>query len=295
MSATHDNTSEARALGLGLAAVLLWSTVATGFKLGLNLMTVSQLLWLGTLISWAIFGIAAAWRKKWQLPREEWPLCVLLGLINPCSYYLLLFAAYDRLPAFIAQPLNYTWAITLALLAVPILKQNITRALFAGICISYAGVVWLLVGARVESNVDWDGFGVALALISTLLWAIYWLLNTRSRAEPVAMMFWSFSLAVPTLTVIVLLGPGLPPLTDKHLLYGGWVGLLEMGVTFLLWQRAMKSTANVGRLGQLIFLAPFLSMLLIYFVLSEPITWTTIAALAVIVAGVLITQRVRVT
>jgi hypothetical protein len=32
-----------------------------------------------------------------------------------------LFEAYDRLPAQVAQALNYTWALTLTLLAVPVL------------------------------------------------------------------------------------------------------------------------------------------------------------------------------
>ena len=39
-------------------------------------------------------------------------------------------------PAHIAQPLNYTWAITLALLAVPLLKQPLTRRMLAGILVS---------------------------------------------------------------------------------------------------------------------------------------------------------------
>ena len=51
-STAHD---ERLALGFGLGAVLLWSTVATGFKLGLEQLAVEQLLWLGSLISWLVF------------------------------------------------------------------------------------------------------------------------------------------------------------------------------------------------------------------------------------------------
>ena len=60
------------------------------------------------------------------------------------AYYLILFAAYDRLPAHIAQPINYTWAITLALLAVPLLGQRLSKRTLTGILISYLGVVLLV-------------------------------------------------------------------------------------------------------------------------------------------------------
>ena len=33
--------------------------------------------------------------------------------------------AYDLLPAQVVQPINYTWVITLSLLAVPLLKQRL--------------------------------------------------------------------------------------------------------------------------------------------------------------------------
>ena len=42
----------------------------------------------------------------------------ILGLVNPFLYYLVLFKAYDLLPAQEAQAINYTWALMLAFLSV---------------------------------------------------------------------------------------------------------------------------------------------------------------------------------
>ena len=63
------------------------------------------------------------------------------ALLNPVLYYLVLFEAYDRLPAQIAQPLNYTWAITLALLAVPLLGQRLSGRDMLAVLLGYGGVV----------------------------------------------------------------------------------------------------------------------------------------------------------
>ena len=282
---------EKNALKFALAAVVLWSTVATGFKLGLALLEPVQLLFLGTLVSTIIFVVAVSISGTWQVNRRTVGESLLFGLINPFLYYLVLFEAYDRLPAQIAQPLNYTWAIALAVLAVPLLKQPLTRRTTVGILLSYFGVLVLLTQGRIDSWPVINGFGVTLALGSTLLWASYWLLNTRSHTDPLTLMALSFLFATPLIGIVCVLGPGLPPLSWEIAGYGLWVGLIEMGFTFLLWQRALRLTTNAGRIGQLIFLSPFLSLILIGFVLGERIHYTTVIGLGVIVAGIVVTGR----
>ena len=64
-----------------------------------------------------------------------------------------------------------------------------------------------------------------------------------------------------------------------------------MGVTYLLWQKAIRLTRNVGRLGQWVFLTPFLSLILIGTVLGEPIRATSVGGLMVIVGGIIIANR----
>jgi drug/metabolite transporter (DMT)-like permease len=273
-----------------LAAVALWSTVATGFKLGLRYLEPLQLLFAGTLFSLAIFWVAAFASRQTRLPRPALPRALAFGVVNPFAYYIVLFEAYDRLPAQIAQPINYTWAIMLAILAVPILGQRLSRRTLGGILLSYAGVVVLLTQGRLDGlgGISWTG--VALALVSTLLWAGYWLMGTRSADAPVGMMAWSFLFATPCAALACWLGPGLPTLRLETFTYGAWVGLVEMGATFLLWQRALRLTTNAGRTGQLIFLSPFLSLVLIGTILGEKIEVTSVIGLAIIVAGLLVTR-----
>jgi drug/metabolite transporter (DMT)-like permease len=284
---------ERRAVVMGLAAVALWSTVATAFKLGLRNLAPLQLLLLGTLVSAVFFWLAASRRASYRLSPRQLAQAALFGLINPFAYYIVLFEAYNRLPAQIAQPLNYTWAIALAILAVPLLGQRLSRRAALGIVISYLGVAILLTQGRLDGLAESSWMGVALALSSTVLWALYWLLKTRSQAHPLGLMAWSFSFAAPLIGLACIWGPGLPPLTSRNLLFGIWVGLVEMGITFLLWQHALRLTGHAGRLGQLIFLSPFVSLVLIATVLGERIHGSSVLGLSVIVAGLLVTRQVR--
>ena len=300
--------SERRATLLALLAVGLWSTVATGFKLGLQVLAPLQLLLAGGLVSTAFFWVLAWRRRRWRLSGRELRLAAVLGLMNPFAYYVVLFAAYDRLPAQVAQPLNYTWAMAMAVLAWPILGQRLAWRTLAGVALGYLGVLIVLrpggvfdpligMGASqpdagpVADSVSMDPVGVALALGSTLIWATYWLVQARSKTDGVGLMAWSFLFGTGATAVVCAFGPGWPPWTGATLVFGAWVGLVEMGVAFLLWRQALALTQNAARIGQLIYLSPLLSFVLIAAVLGERIHPASVLGLLVIIAGLLLTNR----
>jgi drug/metabolite transporter (DMT)-like permease len=292
VSATERVVDERIAILCAIASVLLWSTVATGFKLGLRVLEPVQLLWLGSAISCGFFFTVAAATGRLRaivgLDRTTLARFAGLGLLNPAAYYLVLLEAYDRLPAQLAQPLNYTWAITLALLAVPILRQPLGPRALAGLAIGYAGVV-VLVGGAPDDTID--AVGVALALASTVLWALYWLASVRVDSDSVVLMATSFAAGTCVIGVVCAATTGLPTLNPTTLGYGVWVGLVEMGVTFLIWRTALARTAHAARIAQLIFLSPFVSLVIVDRVLGENVHVTSLLGLALIVAGLIVTQR----
>ncbi len=281
-------TNDRRAVIYGLAAVLTWSTVATAFKLALRHLDPLQLLLVANAVSILALAVVMPARGSWRSLRTATPRRLLsaagLGLLNPFVYYVILFQAYDRLPAQVAQPLNYTWALTLAWLSVPLLGQKLRlRDAVAGI-VCYAGVVIIstrgdLTGFHVDSPL-----GVGLALGSTIVWALYWIGNRKSELEPVAGLFVGFVAALPFTLATTLLFSDLH-LTRVGLLAGAYVGCFEMGFTFVLWLMAMKTASATAKVANLIFLSPFLSLLFIRFVLGERIVPATVAGLVLIVGG----------
>jgi len=199
-----------------------------------------------------------------------------------------LFAAYDRLPAQVAQPLNYTWALTLGLLSIPLLGQRFRPRLLAAGLVAYAGV---LVISRQGEGGSADALGVALALGSTLLWALYWIGNARGALPPVASLLLNFAGGLPAIWLICALTDGLAPADWRGLWGALYVGTIEMGVTFVLWLTALRLAESAARVANLIFIAPFLSLVFIARVAGEPIHAGTLVGLALIVAGLGIQSR----
>ncbi len=283
------------ALFYGLAAVLLWSTVATAFKLALREMDVLQLL------AWAIiFSTVALWLILWsrgrlyllrQYARETPFYFVLMGLVNPVAYYLVLLRAYELLPAQQAQAINYTWAITLAVLAVPLLGHRLTRRDLLAVVMGYAGVLIIATRGRLLELEFTSIEGVIYALASTLIWALYWLASTRNRRDPVACLCLNFAAATPVALVLCAMFSGLAPAGWRALAGAAYVGLFEMGVTFALWSTALSLSSGVSRVGNLIFLSPLVSLVFIATILGEAIHPATLVGLALIIPGVLLQQR----
>lgn len=271
--------------------MLLWSTVATGFKLGLQHLQPQQLLLAGTMFSLALFTLVIPRVHSNITSKSQVFSAALFGLLNPLLYYLVLFEAYSRLPAHIAQPLNYMWAITLAILAVPILKQRLNLKTSLGIVIGYIGVVVLVTKGQMVDFEHFDAMGILLALASTLIWAVYWLYSVKQTMHSFWFLWIGFMSAAPLMIIYCLFTSGLPELNTHTLIYGMWIGLIEMGFAFLLWHFAVSNTTNVARLSQLIFISPFISLLLIHFILNEAIHESAILGLILIVIGLYIVNR----
>lgn len=279
-------SQDRQAILYGLGAVALWSTVATAFKVALAWMTPLELMWLAVLVSWALMGALVIRQGNIATALcTGWKTAAWAGLMNPVAYYLVLFAAYDRLPGQEAMALNYTWALAMAFLAVPLLGQRLTRMDIVAGLVAYAGV-WVIATRGAVFNVAFaDPLGVVLALASTLLWALYWLLNARDSRPPLVGQWQNFSVGLPVLTLLLLLGPGFQWHGWPALGAGVYVGLFEMGVAFILWQLAVQSVSRTAKVSNLIFLSPPISLLLLFLVVGEPILPSTLVGLVLILFG----------
>ncbi|MBT2773553.1 DMT family transporter [Halomonas sp. ISL-60] len=279
-------SQDRQAILFGLGAVALWSTVATAFKVALAWMSPVELMWLAAFVSWALMGALVI--KQGDITtalRTGWKTATWAGLMNPVAYYLVLFAAYDRLPGQEAMALNYTWALAMAFLAVPLLGQRLTRMDIVAGLVAYAGV-WVIATRGSVFNVSFaDPLGVVLALASTLLWALYWLLNARDPRPPLVGQWQNFSVGLPVLTLLLLLGPGFQWHGWPAFGAGVYVGLFEMGVAFILWQLAVHKVSRTAKVSNLIFLSPPVSLLLLFLVVGEPILPSTLTGLVLILLG----------
>lgn len=286
---------QSKAYSFALLSVLLWSTVATAFKLGLQVLSPLFLILMASAFSLITFFIVILIQGRLsELFRVTWSglgHSALLGALNPFGYYLILFQAYSMLPAQVAQPLNMVWPITLALLSAPLLNQKITVRNIVAIFISFAGVIFISSQGSFSGMASTNPTGVILAVGSSLIWALFWILSVMDKREELFKLFWNFAFGLFYLITAALIFTDFRFPLVKGIPAALYIGLFELGITYILWMKAMQLSENNAKTGNLIFLSPFLSLVFIHFILGETIYYTTFIGLALIISGIWYQQK----
>ncbi|MGI9278645.1 MAG: DMT family transporter [Endozoicomonas sp.] len=288
-------SSQTQACLYALATALMWSTIATAFKLTLEHLDPWQMVFWSVLTSTILLAGFVLSQGKWpqliQQAKKYFGLYILLGFLNPFLYHIALLGGYDLLSAQQAQALNYSWPLALTLLAVPLLGNKLSVK--DGICclIAYLGVVIISTRGELQSLNFGSPQGVMLVLSSTLVWALYWILNAKNEGDSQVGLLLCFLFGLPWITVAVFWKSSIWPISLEGLSGAVYIGLIEMGFAYIFWLKALKLAENTAVISNISYLSPFLSLIFIANVLNESIHPSTYLGLMMIVASVVFQQR----
>jgi drug/metabolite transporter (DMT)-like permease len=291
---SHNISDESKAVIYALLSVLFWSTVATAFKIALSQISYSQLLLLSAGVSWIFYFIYLMISRKFillkQIPIRKFLCFIVLGFLNPFLYYLLLFKAYSLLRAQEALSLNYSWVIVVSVLSAIILRHKISWKQVSALLIGFAGVIIIAFRGNFSNLHLSEPWGVFLALISAFVWALYWLFNSKINIDPVIKLFLNFSFGFIYISIYYLMLHEKFEVSSGIILSTMYIGMFEMGLTFIFWLKGLSLTKNTSRLANLIYLSPFISMMLISLILGERILFSSFIGLIFVIFGVILQQ-----
>lgn len=284
-------------------AVLFWSTIAAAFKISLPYYSdvldlhILHLLFYSSLVSTIALFLHLLFLKKLNLlkafSKTDYLRSAMLGFLNPFLYYFVLLNAYSILSAQEAMTINWLWPMALVLLSIPLLRQKIKLKSILTTAISFFGVYIIATRGNILGFKFTNPVGVLLALGSTLIWALFWIYNAKDKHDEAVRLFLNFIFGSIFIFLSILLWAKKIEIPDfKGILGAVYIGLFEMGITFLLWLKALKLSKTTAHVANLVYLAPFFSLVLISFVVGEKILLSTITGLIFIVGGIIL-QKYR--
>jgi hypothetical protein len=235
--------------------------------------------------------------RRAEKDRESWPVdpqgLVYLAAVRSAQPVSVLSHSFQgvRPPARPAGP-DYQ-LYTLSILSIPLLGQRVAGLQWLAIGVSYCGVLVIATRGNILALHFENPLGIGLALLSTVIWALYWILNTRDTRDPVVGLFLNFVCALPWITVYAWWTEGIRPPEAVGLAGAAYIGVFEMGVSFVLWLMALKLTDNTAKIANLIFIAPFTSLFLIRFLVGEEIHASTLIGLVLVLGGLAIQSFCR--
>jgi drug/metabolite transporter (DMT)-like permease len=280
-----------------LAAILCWSTVASALKITLRYIDFGQLLFYACITTLIILLLTLSGQKKFSqlknLKPGDYVRAAILGLINPFAYYLGLLKAYDLLLAQEAGTLNYVWPVVLVLLSIPLLKQKIGWVSIIAVFISFFGTIVIGTQGNILSLEFSSPLGVGLALVSAVFWALYWIYNVKDKKDEIVKLFLNFVFGSSYVIFFLIVTDRITIPNIYGLTGSVYIGIFELGLTYILWMKALQLAKTTAKVSNLVFISPFISLFFIRFFVGEEILISTIIGLALIIGGILLQQYAR--
>ncbi|MFC1898527.1 DMT family transporter [Candidatus Cloacimonadota bacterium] len=274
-------------------AILFWSTSASAFKITLRYLSTLELLVYSSFTAASALFIFLLKQKRLHLISEysakDYLHSLILGFLNPFFYYIILFKAYTLLPGQMAQPLNFIWPLMIVLLSIPLLKQKIRFISILAIFISFFGVIIISTKGNLTTLNFENPLGVFLALFSSIIWAVFFIMNVRDKRDEICKLFLSFAFGFLFTFIIFAFNFKLPDLNG--LLGAIYIGLFEMGITFVIWVKALKLSRTTAQVNNMIYVTPFLALVFLNIFTNEKILTSTIFGLIFIISGIVIQRK----
>lgn len=289
--------SRSRLLGhtFALLVTIVWGTTFISTKLLLRAYDPLAIMTYRFVIAWVILFFL---HPKPLLPkslREELPF-MAAGLTGLTLYFILENTA-----------LAYTLASTVGIIisAAPMfsalmlwLCRRAPRprwSFFAGFVLALTGIT-LISLARGET-LDLNPLGSLLTLGAAFCWGCYGVCVELTRSSGCTnlqvtrkVFFWGLVFTAP---LLALLRPDLSPahLAAPDLLFNVlYLGVGASAICFVLWNKALSLLGSVST-NVYIYLTPVVTLFASALILHEPVTLQALAAIALILAGLWLSQR----
>lgn len=218
--------------------------------------------------------------------RTAWPALLISTVFNVGLFFGLSTISVYYLPAGLASVLLYIQPIIVGGLAHWMLGETLTRKKLAGLLIGFTGVA--MISYRGIQG-DLSIFGVSMALLSAIAWAIGTV--SLKRANP-ASVYWFIALPFFSGGWLIIfagnmLGESWSQVTVNlpfviALLWGSLVGL---AFSWLIWLNLIK-TMEATRISANTFMVPLVSIIVGTLFLGERLTWSLTAGGALVIYSI---------
>ena len=232
---------------------------------------------------------AFAFLKKLPLPPKKfWGWIILTGFFQIALGASIVQYCFKFLDAGLVSVLNYTMPVWVTILAYFFLKEPLTKKKIFGIAISVFGVAVLM-------NINLTGrfTAILLALSAAVAWAVGNVIMKAklSKCEPISMTTWQMAVGAVMLAIysatfeshLVLW----TPLSVACLLYNA---VIASAFAFFLWvyilEHMQASKASISVLG-----VPVVGVLGGVICLGEPLTFSILVGMCMVLAGIFIVQH----
>ena len=269
--------------------ILIWSTASSTAKLLLFRLNNIQVLFFSTLFATLTVLMIIVATKRVSLlfsyKLKDYVHFFYMSFLGVFLYYLFSFWGLSLIPTQIASSLNYLWPIFTILLASVFLREKLTYHNIIAVLISFIGVIIVIYQGSLANFSNLNSLGVLLQILSAVCYALFSVLSKRTKYDDFTSLF--YYLLIAFLCTCFLIPFGYSVTLPVGLEYLGliWFGSFVTGLAYYFWINALR-LGNTKKIANMVYLVPFLSLLMINWLVGETILASTYIGLPLIIFGV---------
>lgn len=243
-------------------------------------------------------------KKSFYLPRKQWPIIIILGVVGVAMLQATYAFAIELLPVGIALLLEYLAVLLVALVAFFFFKEKVRLRLWVAIGFVMVGLV---VVAEIWAS-TLNPVGVAWGLLAAISLATYFLVGEKQlkKISPLALSFWTMSVATvfwaplsgwwqlewSDFTAVASVGSGEDALSLPLWAFFSWNVILGSFAPFLLSLSALKrlsaTAAGIVATSEIAF-----AFVTAWLWLQEDLTVLQIVGASIVLGGIVVAQSAR--
>lgn len=282
-----------RAIGLGLAFAVMWSSAFTSARIIVADATPLAALSLRYLVSGIIgIAIARALGQNWHLTRAQWRATIGFGVLQNAVYLGLFFVAMQTIEASLAAIIASTMPLMVALAAWAFMGDRLSPLGIIGLIAGITGVA-LIMGSRISGGVDL--WGIAICFVGVLALTIATLTVRGASTGGNLLMVVGLQMLVGCVALVIATllfeTPQVTPSWPLAIAFAYTCLVPGLMATWIWFQLVGRIGAT--RAATFHFLNPFFGVAIAAVLLGEALGPRDILGVAVIALGILAVQISR--
>ncbi len=285
---------------LMLSVVIIWGINFSVLKVVMQSMTPLAFNGLRFSLATAVMVMILLWRhESFRVVKRDILPIILLGIVGHTLYQVFFIIGMARTTPANASLVMATAPIFVVIYGAILGIERANRLLWVGIVLSFLGLI-LLIGGGGGVSLDLQTIlGDLLVLVAAMLWAAYTTGSKPLLARYTPLKLTTLSMAAGAVPLVIICIPQMRAQDWSAVGPGAWMGVFYSAVfsvvlAYLAWYTSVQRVGS-ARTAVYSNLTPVVAILVAWVALGETLAPVQIAGALVVLTGVMITRRGKVT
>ncbi|MDP4280746.1 MAG: DMT family transporter [Bacteroidota bacterium] len=235
--------------------------------------------------------------KKWEkIARKDWIFFVISAFFNPFLYFLCENYGVKYSTSTVASVIIATIPLFSPLAAFLFFREKLTWMNFAGIIISFGGIWLMLLAMGMSMEMNGENRGILIlfgAVMSSLIYSLF-LRRLTKNYSPVTIIAWQnligIFLFLPLFFILEYRRFIEVPINSEIVYSFLFLSILCSSLAFVFYTKTIQ-VLGISKANIFSNLIPVFTAIFSFFMLSERFTWIKILGIAIVIAGLYLSQR----